>query len=937
MGSPNTNNKRLAPGLRAALAFALSVAVGMAAPAARGADLAADAPAIALFYGADAPLNELKAFDIAVVDSTYGYDPATYHSEAAGASSLYAYLSLGEVPEAAAGKLPPAWKLASNPVWKSAIVDQTASGWRDHVLDQRVAPLVKAGYRGLFLDTLDAFSAVPKIDAGAQQRALAETILSIHRRYPDLRLIANRGFEILPQIHDALQLVAAESLFRAWNERQQRYEEVAEADRVWLQARLAEVRDRYRLPTLAIDYVDPRDRALMRETAARIARSGSVPFVADGRLQTLGLGQREVIPRKLLVLFDGDQVRQESLSSSAVYAAMPLQYLGLVPEYHDLRQPLPTEPLVGRAAGILLWPANALPNGTALANWLAARRAESIPIVFMGQFGLSAEALSRRFDLRWQGGRGWKAGESAAPQAAMLGFESPPTLPAGLDGSWRPQSAKGVEALLTIVDDQGQIAVPAAITDWGGYCLDPFLIADLPGTGQQRWILDPFAFFAKAFRLPAMPVPDTTTENGRRILVTHIDGDGYPSRAELPGSPPAAEVLLERILKKYRVPTSLSLIEAEVSPNGLFPADSPRLEAAARASFALDHVETATHTYSHPFDWLAAFDGEAGEPGEFYLAIPDYRFDLKREIVGSAAYVSTLAPPDKAVRLVFWSGTADPPAEALAIAEAAGFRNLNGGDTWITRDQPTLTAVTALGVHKRGHWQTLAPIMNENRYTNLWNGPYWGYRRVIETFEMTGSPRRLKPINIYYHSYSASKVASLNALTTVYDWALAQRPTPLFASEYVALAEDFNRIAIAREGESFIVRGKGDLRSLRLPAGAADIDPTTSTGVAGYSDTPEGRFVSLASADARIAFKPKRSTKPSAAPYLVEANRRLSDWARGSSGISFRLTGFGVADFTVAAKGCTADGKALKPTAATAGTLRFQIDDAVRTIPISCR
>ncbi len=57
------------------------------------------------------------------------------------------------------------------------------------------------------------------------------------------------------------------------------------------------------------------------------------------------------------------------------------------------------------------------------------------------------------------------------------------------------------------------------------------------GSEHRRWILDPFAFLRKALRLVPLPSPDATTENGRRIATVHIDGDGFVSRAEVPGSP----------------------------------------------------------------------------------------------------------------------------------------------------------------------------------------------------------------------------------------------------------------------------------------------------------------------------------------------------------------------------------------------------------------
>jgi len=54
-----------------------------------------------------------------------------------------------------------------------------------------------------------------------------------------------------------------------------------------------------------------------------------------------------------------------------------------------------------------------------------------------------------------------------------------------------------------------------------------------------------------------MPVPDVTTEGGRRILMSHMDGDGFPSRAEMPGTPFGVEVLQREIWDKYRLPITI--------------------------------------------------------------------------------------------------------------------------------------------------------------------------------------------------------------------------------------------------------------------------------------------------------------------------------------------------------------------------------------------
>jgi hypothetical protein len=47
------------------------------------------------------------------------------------------------------------------------------------------------------------------------------------------------------------------------------------------------------------------------------------------------------------------------------------------------------------------------------------------------------------------------------------------------------------------------------------------------------------------------------------MFFAHIDGDGFPSRAEMPGRRLAAEVLLDEVLKRYPMPHAMSVIEVE--------------------------------------------------------------------------------------------------------------------------------------------------------------------------------------------------------------------------------------------------------------------------------------------------------------------------------------------------------------------------------------
>ncbi len=108
---------------------------------------------------------------------------------------------------------------------------------------------------------------------------------------------------------------------------------------------------------------------------------------------------------------------------------------------------------------------------------------------------------------------------------------------------------------------------------WGGYAFNPYVLEN--SLEHSRWIVDPFSFLQQTLRLPHIPRVDSTTENGRRIATVHIDGDGFPSKAEISGTPYAGQSVLDLFLTRYPFLTSVSVIEGEVGPKGKYPDLSP--------------------------------------------------------------------------------------------------------------------------------------------------------------------------------------------------------------------------------------------------------------------------------------------------------------------------------------------------------------------------
>lgn len=834
----------------------------------------------AFYYGSNPPLNELKAFDVAVVDPDSGIKPSGYGK---GPSALFAYVSVGEADPGRAyvKQMDRSWLIGDNVAWKSKVVDVSNPHWRQFFIDKVIEPLWNAGYRGFFLDTLDSYQlAARKEDLPAMEAGLVSVIREIRKRHPDASLILNRGFEIFDRVKGDVFAVAAESLYQNFNPSSGVYGQVSANDREWLLGKLNRIKNAG-VPVIAIDYVEPGKRELAQVTAGKIKKLGFIPWVTDKDLASLGVGAVEIMPRRIIGLYDGSD-SDLSQSQLQLYGITPLNYLGYIVETYDLNGPLPKGILAGRYAGVVIWPAVGKAGEKAgLKQWLLQRVEEGVPLVFLESFGVSLSgSFMKAMGLEFQQPAKITAPFRIITKGAAVGFERQPQ--PGVD-SFIPLKNLTGKSWLTIESANGVRDDAVAIMPWGGYAQNAFVLAPYVGE-YTAWVVDPFAFYKAALRLPDMPVPDVTTENGVRQLLIHVDGDAFESMAEWPGGRLAAVELREQILKPYRLPTSISLITGVTAVNGMYPKRSAEFERESRKIMEIPWVEAASHTFSHPFYWNKMQEG--GDTEGYSLKIPGYRFNLKDEIDGSIASINRLLPKGKRTALLQWSGDCMPGEDALRQTYQAGVYNINGGDTMLSNSNRTLTAVAPLGLY-RGEWyQVFAPNQNENVYTNDWTGPYYGYRRVLETFRLTDRPRRLKPVNIYYHFYSATKEASLNALKQVYDWALKERLFAIYTTEYAQKVLDFNRMVIAKDGNGWLIRNGGTLRELRMPVSSGYPDLSGQDNIAGYSDHEQGRYLHLVSGDeARIRLLAKHTTLP----YLSMAGGYLDSFKRTRRGLELRL------------------------------------------------
>jgi hypothetical protein len=806
---------------------------------------------VALYYGST-PFSGWENFhDWTVVD------PDSLDVPPKRRTKVIAYVGLEEAAKSRSyfPKIDKRWVIGENRIWKSVVLDLRQEGYREF-LTQYIEALFERGFDGVMFDTVDSYLSYLE---GEQRRAYEKAIVSfvkgVKSRHRDKLILLNRGFEVIGELKKEVDGFVVESLYRGIETKGMRYCEVTGPDRSWLLKQARTVQS-FGIPVVIVDYVDPKKAKLREETAQKIAEEGFLPWVCDKHLKTFGQSTRRHLPRDLLLLHD-------AASYSAVHrmVSMPAEYLGYVPKLHAIEKGLPEGYLNDRYAGAVIWldAASDTKAADALQRWAAAQIKNGFKLLFLGDFGFPVTPKSLAplgIDVAENPGR--KPVLPVLQQApAFYPYEAKPRY--SYQGYYlQPRRAK---ALLTFGERGGDAHVAAAITSWGGYALSGALLQQI--LDNDLWAVNPFELIRNALALTARPVPDVTTENGRRIAFAHIDGDGFIERAEWERERFAPQIIRDRIIKRHpHLPHSVSVIEGEISKTGLYPELSGTLEPLARSIFALDNVEIASHSYSHPFNWEKVLEKEAGGEGEYHLKIKGYDFSLEREITGSVAYIDAkLAPKGKRAKSFFWTGDCLPSAEALKIVYDDGLLNMNGGDTTITRLHPFLSYIAPMGREKGGYFQVYAPMQNENVYTNNWQGPFYGYANVIQTFELTDAPRRLKPIDVYYHFYSGSKSASLKALEKVYDWVQMQQTTPMFASEWIRKAMDFRKAATGVEDNATLVYVPSSIRTLRYDLLNGYPDLKRSKGIIGYSGHNDQRYLHLDGSGSYRVVMQKRAPK----------------------------------------------------------------------------
>lgn len=236
------------------------------------------------YYGVG-QLEHLARYGVAVVQPGHFSAVSVQTLHTAGCKPL-AYLSIGEEPET--GSLaewvmidPHTGQPAQNPHWQTYYVDCRVAVWQRKILQQEIPAILQRGFRGLFLDTLDVQERFPQTRPGVVQ-----LVRLIRAMYPQVWLVANRGFSILPQLLPLLDGV----MFEAMSSRYEngRYLPWSGRDLQWIDTQATWLQTYSNGRALfALDYADPADTSLRQLAQERAARFQFLSFVTTWSLDWL--------------------------------------------------------------------------------------------------------------------------------------------------------------------------------------------------------------------------------------------------------------------------------------------------------------------------------------------------------------------------------------------------------------------------------------------------------------------------------------------------------------------------------------------------------------------------------------------------------------------------------------------------------------------------
>lgn len=238
-----------------------------------------------VYYADEAPPSTFKPYSLIVFDSDEYPHLQMLREEK---KMILGYISLGEVEEYRSyfkevkkeGIL-----FEENPNWPgSYFVDLRDPRWGKRVVEELIPKILTRKFDGLLIDTIDNAEYMEYINPEKYKgmvQAAVDLLGAIRMHFPDIQIMLNRGYAVLPKAAKWIDMIMAESLYTDYDFESKTYKKVPEE---LFNEQMVILRELKRLnPHLkmfSLDYWDPEDKQMVKEIYEEERKNGFSPYVA---------------------------------------------------------------------------------------------------------------------------------------------------------------------------------------------------------------------------------------------------------------------------------------------------------------------------------------------------------------------------------------------------------------------------------------------------------------------------------------------------------------------------------------------------------------------------------------------------------------------------------------------------------------------------------
>jgi polysaccharide biosynthesis protein PelA len=245
-----------------------------------------------VYYDDKLPSDAFAPYDLIVFDRDR--HPPIQNLKAEG-KILLGYISAGE-----AERYRPDYRtvrathelLEENPNWPGHFaVDVRKPEWTKYLIEEVIPQILHRGFQGIFIDTLDSIEDMEARDPVKYMGmvvAAAQMVRTIRLHYPNIRIMVNRGFAVMPAIAEDVDYLLAEGI-------QVQYDLKGGKHRLFPDAVYLEYVDKLHtlkrqapgLQLMTLDYWDMTDTNGVKEIYRRHKANGLNPYVTTVTLDRL--------------------------------------------------------------------------------------------------------------------------------------------------------------------------------------------------------------------------------------------------------------------------------------------------------------------------------------------------------------------------------------------------------------------------------------------------------------------------------------------------------------------------------------------------------------------------------------------------------------------------------------------------------------------------